>query len=471
MNFRFIVSLWLTILPFAIATAADIQPQKVNQGGNVIISGKIINMTDESAKVITAIDCNPWDNKQSRHAVKIDSIGQFNTYVNIPYGHNFTIYYNRSFFCQYAEPGDSLFITIDAANLKSGAHYSGSHEKLNNEYGKAYADLFHISFIDLPSGQMPKEEYLDHLKKANSGLEATLNHYADSIGMGEGSKDLMKRSFLFSLANSALDHKDETPERVLEFFENSIFGLDDKENLKEMMFPYHLYAYLDRLEEVVKPDSAMQMIDAITARHPKSLNRDVMIGIYLKRYDERNNIPKLSRELFDDSQIYGLLYDGETAGNSLPNTQLPDGNIYEFKNGEINKCDYTSLTELLKKEFNGKVVYLDMWATWCGPCIQANKSLPEVADFFKDEDIVFVSVAMKSDIDRWKKLVSGTPDNCMLYFIKSDDDAEYIMSKFGMRGFPTYRIIGRNSEILNQDPPRPNSPAIYDTLLEILHKP
>lgn len=125
-------------------------------------------MTGKSGKAITAINCNPWSDETSRHAVRIDSSGCFNTFIEIPFGHTFTIYYDKTFFCQYAEPGDSIFITIDASRLKSGALYSGAHEKLNNEYGKAYAELIERSYVELPSREMPKEEYLDYFLKINS---------------------------------------------------------------------------------------------------------------------------------------------------------------------------------------------------------------------------------------------------------------------------------------------------------------
>lgn len=452
---------FLLFAGFAVSAESD-------TGWRVAVSGKVVNMSDKSARVITAINCNPWSDEISRHAVEIDSAGRFNTYVEIPFGHNFTIHYDRSFFCQYAEPGDSLFLTIDASNPRAGARYAGSHEKLNNEYGKVYADIFHKSFVDLPSGEMPKEAYLDYFKEICTGLDDILNNYADSVGMSEEPKDLMRRSFLFTVANSALDHRDKTPERVLEFFEDPIFGLDDERNLREMMFTFHLHAYLNRLEMVVRPDTIFQMVDAIVERHPKSLNRDVMLAILLKESDEGDGYPQISRELFTNPGIYRMLYGPGQNKELLPNDNLHDGKILEFIHGEAVDSDYSSLSELLKNEFSGKIVYLDLWATWCGPCIESNKSLPEVADFFKGKDIVFVSVAMSSDLNKWKRLISGHPQNCRDFFINSGTDAELIMSKFGMNGFPKYLIINKDSEIINRNPPRPNNSAIFEYLLKLL---
>ncbi|MCM1036622.1 MAG: TlpA family protein disulfide reductase [Bacteroides sp.] len=434
---------------------------------NVIIAGKVTNMTAESAKVITAINCNPWSDDFSRHTVRIDSAGHFKTHVQIPYGHNFTIYYDHNFFCQYAEPGDSIFVTIDADNLKSAAHYSGSHARLNNEYGKAYADIYSKSFVQLPSEGISADEYLQNFKKIYSGLERTLTVYADSVGLCDEAEDLMRRSLLFSAANSAITYRDKSPEKTLQVFADSIFGLDNTGNLKEMMFPYHLSAYLNRLEDAVSPGSPLDMIDAIVRRHPKSSNRDVMMAIYLKNLEEEMAAPKISRHLFADANIYEIIYGLDKRQESLPDAQLPGGSIYELNDGEITVCDCSDLTRLLRNKFKGKIVYLDLWATWCGPCIASNKSLPEVADFFKDKDIVFVSVAIKSDIDRWKKLTAAHPANCKHYFINDEDHADMIMSTFGVDGFPAYRIIGKDSRILDTNPPRPNNPAIYNTLQNI----
>ena len=48
-------------------------------------------------------------------------------------------------------------------------------------------------------------------------------------------------------------------------------------------------------------------------------------------------------------------------------------------------------------EQKGKVIVLDFWATWCGPCIQAMPELLKLADEFKGREVKFVSINMQED--------------------------------------------------------------------------
>lgn len=123
---RYLVSF---LLAFCISSAMGAAPGR----GVVVIEGKVVNATEKSATVLTAIDCNVGVGKSLRHTATIDSAGNFRTFVDIPYGHNFTVYYDGVFLCQYAEPGDSIYMIIDARDIRSGARYSGAHAALDRK--------------------------------------------------------------------------------------------------------------------------------------------------------------------------------------------------------------------------------------------------------------------------------------------------------------------------------------------------
>ena len=58
-------------------------------------------------------------------------------------------------------------------------------------------------------------------------------------------------------------------------------------------------------------------------------------------------------------------------------------------------------------DLQGKVVLLDFWATWCGPCREALPHVRELAKKFQGQPLVILSVSLDSDEDKWKEFVAA----------------------------------------------------------------
>lgn len=71
--------------------------------------------------------------------------------------------------------------------------------------------------------------------------------------------------------------------------------------------------------------------------------------------------------------------------------------------------DYQKIQSIYEviKPFKDKVVYLDVWGTWCGPCKDELKYLPALKDRFKNQDIVFVYLDMDEDDkdENWREFI------------------------------------------------------------------
>lgn len=128
---------------------------------------------------------------------------------------------------------------------------------------------------------------------------------------------------------------------------------------------------------------------------------------------------------------------------------------FEDRNG-----DSVSLTDL-----RGQVVYIDVWATWCNPCIAEIPDLKELQKDYQESNIHFVgiSIDMQEDKESWKevledKQMTGT-QLIMDKGWQSDFKFDYAIS-----GIPRFILIDEEGRFINVDAPRPSEEGIRELI-------
>ncbi|MHC4538349.1 MAG: ankyrin repeat domain-containing protein [Planctomycetota bacterium] len=96
-------------------------------------------------------------------------------------------------------------------------------------------------------------------------------------------------------------------------------------------------------------------------------------------------------------------------------------------------------------DFRGKVVLLDFWATWCGPCRQAIPHLQALHKKYKDQGLVVVGINNEKDHDKVKKF----SEEQISYVVLLDADEQF--EEYGVRGIPTAFYIDREGKIRYRD--------------------
>ena len=111
--------------------------------------------------------------------------------------------------------------------------------------------------------------------------------------------------------------------------------------------------------------------------------------------------------------------------------------------------DGEAILRKILEPFKGRIVYLDIWGTWCGPCKEKLKESHFVKDQLKDYDIVYLYLANTSPEDSWKNVIKEynlTGPNCVHYNLPKDQQRA-IEQFLKVDSFPTYKLIDKQGNI------------------------
>jgi len=112
----------------------------------------------------------------------------------------------------------------------------------------------------------------------------------------------------------------------------------------------------------------------------------------------------------------------------------------------------------------GKYVYIDVWATWCGPCRQELPHLVKLEEKFHDKNIAFVSISVDNRMKDWQRMVMRDKmAGIQLY----GGPRAPILTDFQIAGIPRFLLLSREGKVINPDMNRPSDAATERILNEL----
>jgi thiol-disulfide isomerase/thioredoxin len=165
-------------------------------------------------------------------------------------------------------------------------------------------------------------------------------------------------------------------------------------------------------------------------------------------------------EAFKDEAQGNISYlENTVRANALNGKPSP---LFSYEN---HKGGTTSLTD-----FKGKYVYVDVWATWCGPCKAEIPSLKKMEEKYHEANIVFVSISVdtKKDYEKWKTFVTDKELGGVQLVADKDWSSDFVKA-YLINGIPRFILIDPAGNVVQANAPRPSDPKLA-TLLDGLLK-
>lgn len=118
-------------------------------------------------------------------------------------------------------------------------------------------------------------------------------------------------------------------------------------------------------------------------------------------------------------------------------------------------------------DLKGKVVLVDLWATWCGPCKAQEPYWEKLKEHYEDKPLALVGISTDADKKAWDKYVAGKKMTGIQLHAGAQSDMSL---RYKVNSIPRYLLIDKQGKIITTDSPRPDNPELLTLIDEWMAK-
>lgn len=451
-------------------------PESVSK--TVTFSGKIDSPKNDKVALRGANDFS--------QEAKLNEDGTFSMTFDIEEAGTYSFRHGGERTSIYLEPGNTIQVSLNPAEFDETITYTGDGAIENNYLVTYYLKNENLfpSYKNLYSEEVAtfKEKMTGNYKelKQNLASYAKAHPKMDKDFIAREQSNLKYEQFS-NLLNYKAYHNYYAKKEIK--LEDSYYDfLTDAELHNEKLmtssnYKNFLKSYMDarlKTPEMEKDPALKDMPNGETIAEFKAIDkhfRNEKIRNYLFvnamngaiKYGSLDNIEDL---IVEYNQLSSNEEDKEEVTSNFKKwANLVKGKPAPNFSGVKTNGEKVSLTDL-----RNKVVYVDVWATWCGPCKKELPYLEEIESAYQgNKDIAFVSISIDKNKEAWEKMVTDKNMQGIQIYTenawKSSITRDYLI-----KGIPRFMLIDKEGKILDARAPRPSSDKIKTQLTKLVGK-
>lgn len=438
---------------------------------SITISGDIQNAGD--AKLFI----------RSNYTDYIDTVqladGQFSAEIPTEKAQFIDVFIDRSGVSMYAKPGDDIKINFDFNALKNGdlseINITGSPESkllLQLRKNNSEIDIRKLLAYSPEDFDRYLQKSMDQnftLIDSTSNADKLSKEFTEMAHM-QANLNVVNKYKLYPVYHSRFAPGDTTT--IPENFETTGDDIPLDNTMFFEMLPAYKQFVLSRYQTKVaeslgdyandqeSDEYLNRQIDAIKDLDaPAELKNDLgkqALSMYARMTDSQKNIAeaRYTEILSNEDDLVDFKQKIEQNG-ALKSGKPAPGFSYPDMEGNM-----VSLADL-----KGKVVYIDVWATWCGPCKYEIPFLKKMEGELHNEGIAFVSISVDEDKSAWEQMVKDKElKGYQIYAAKAWNSK--IIEDYMIKGIPRFIMIDKKGNIVDINATRPSNPMTKETLLK-----
>lgn len=399
--------------------------------------------------------------KDSTYIVALDSTGSAVVTLaeNLKPGYA-TLNYGRVQFPVYVEPGKSFDASIKIEARKVDVNFTGEgakkNEYLNNKSMQRFYPDFKADEAGFLAGLKEQETKFNALldsmkfddpftqlekKRIHYMVYSLMPNYPSYHPYYSEEKDYQPSDNFFNELKAAVQEEEaliDMPE-----YQSALTGFIGMYSTKDLQESGPLESTKARLnyvnQNISSPVVACFLVDKFATDYVGRYGVDAMEEI-TPIYNSKVTCPEKKAKFDELCAKWAKIAKGQPS---------PSFKCLDINGNEVSLADLA-----------GKYVYIDVWATWCGPCRGEIPHLKKLEHKYKGKNIHFVSISCDQDKAAWEKMVKEDKlEGIQLHFGKDQS----FMDEYMIRGIPRFILLDREGKIIESNATRPSNPKTVET--------